>query len=116
MTLVSELHRVVLKPGSGQDSPILQDYAEFWKIPYTLNLIEPKGSIVFTSDRATAAQSSVHTPVILTLVGREEAERAASDAGVVVTSEDKLIRLPGRKVITVSMTADFHEHSGRRID
>jgi len=116
MTLVSELHPVVLKTGSGQDSPVLQDYAEFWKIPYTLNLIEPKGSIVFTSDRATAAQSSVHTPVILTPVGREEAERAASDAGIVVTSENKLIRLPVRKGITVSMRADFHEYSGSRIE
>src|SRR3989441_6127427 len=116
MTLVSELHPVVLKTGSGQDSPILQDYAEFWKIPYTLNLIEPKGSIVFTSDRSTAAQSSVHTPVILTPVGREEAERAASDAGVAVTSENKLIRLPVRKGTNVSMRADFHEYSGSRVE
>src|SRR5256712_8290532 len=116
MTLVSELHPVVLKPESGQDSPVLQDYAEFWKIPYTLNLIEPKGSVVFTSDRATAAQSSVHTPVILTPVGREEAERAASDAGAAVISEYKLIRLPVRKGTTVSMRADFHEYSGSRIE
>jgi len=116
MALVSELHPVVLKAETNEASNALQDYAEFWKIPYRLNLLEPKGSVLFTSDRATAAQSSVHGPVILTPVGREEAQKTASDAGVGVTSENKLLRLPVRKGITVSLRTNVYQYSGSRIE
>jgi len=116
MTLVSELHPVVLKAEADEASHTLQDYAEFWKIPYQLNLPKPNGSVIFTSDRSTAAQYSVHGPVILTPVGGEEAEKAASDTGVGVASKNKLLRLPVRKGITVSLRTTVYEYSGSRIE
>jgi len=116
MTLVSELHPVVLKAGTDEASRILQDYAEFWKIPYRMNLLEPKGSVLFTSDRSIAAESAIHGPVILTPVGLEEAEKMASYAGAAVTSEKKLVRLPVRKGITVSLRTNVYEYSGQRIE
>jgi len=49
-------------------------------------------------------------------VGREEAEKAASDAGAGVSSEKRLVRLPVRRGITVSIKANVYEYSGSRIE
>src|SRR5437773_6498576 len=103
MALLSKLHPVVLKAGTSKASNILEGYAAFWKIPYQLNILNAEESIIFTSDRATAFQSPSNHSVILTPVGREEAEKAASDAGAGVSSEKRLVRLPVRRGITVSM-------------
>src|SRR5213596_1007795 len=106
MALLSKLHPVVLKAGTSKASNILEGYAAFWKIPYQLNILNAEESIIFTSDRATAFQSPTNHSVILTPVGREEAEKAASDAGAGVSSEKRLVRLPVRRGTTVSMKAN----------
>src|SRR5438128_2372043 len=90
MALLSKLHPVVLKAGTTKASNILEGYAAFWKIPYQLNILNAEESIIFTSDRATAFQSPTNHSVILTPVGREEAEKAASAAGAGVSTEENL--------------------------
>src|SRR5205823_11597026 len=116
MALLSKLHPVVLKAGTTKASNILEGYAAFWKIPYQLNILNAVQSIIFTSDRATAFQSPTNHSVILTPGGREEAEKAASDAGAGVSSGKRLVRLPVRRGITVSMKANVYEYSGSRIE
>ena len=116
MALLSKLHPVVLKAGTSKASNILEGYAAFWKIPYQLNILNAEESIIFTSDRATAFQSPANHSVILAPVGREEAEKAASDAGAGVSSEKRLVRLPVRRGITVSIKANVYEYSGSRIE
>src|SRR5438093_2985627 len=116
MALLSKLHPVVLKAGTTTASNILEGYAAFWKLPYQLNILNAEQSIIFASDRATAFQSPTNHSVILTPVGREEAEKAASDAGAGVSSEKRLVRLPVRRGTTVSIKANVYEYSGSRIE
>src|SRR5207247_11394242 len=115
MALLSKLHPVVLKAGTTKASNILEGYAAFWKIPYQLNILNAEESIIFTSDIATAFQAPTNHSVILTPVGREEAEKAASDAGARVSSEKRLVRLAVRRSITDSMKPTVYEYSGSRI-
>jgi len=116
MALLSKLRPIVLKAGTDETSSTLEGYAEFWKIPHQLNVPDAQDSIVFTSDRTTAFQSSKQRSVILTPGGREEAEKAASDLGVRVSSTKRLVRLPVRKGTTVSLRADVYEYTGSRIE
>src|SRR5436309_3828872 len=116
MALLSKLRPIVLKAGTDEASGTLEGYAEFWKIPYQLNVPDAQDSIVFTSERVTAFQSPTQRSVILTPRGREEAEKAGSDLGVRVSSAKRLVRLPVGKGTTVSLRADVYQYSGSRIE
>ena len=115
LTMLPNFRPVVLKCTNDRELSVLKTYADFWKIPFQISNNGGAESTIFTSDRATATDRSRST-VVLSPVGKKEFEKTASEYGAKVSSEKRLIQLPVRRGIMVSLTTDVYEFSGSGIE
>lgn len=113
---VASYRPVTLKGGNDKDSRILQEYAEFWKIPYRLEYSEGQDSVVLSTLATELSQAEDHRSLIIAPAQRLEAEKVALETGVTVTSEKKLVRLPVGRNSTVSLSTELYQFSGAKIE
>src|SRR5436309_4825724 len=64
MIQVSQTRPVVLKSDSDNESNILREYADFWKIPYELNS-SIKGAAVFATNNMKGSGEARDSPLLI---------------------------------------------------
>lgn len=116
MSLQASFCPITLKGANEDDSKILQEYAEFWKIPYQLKAPAQKDSVVITSDKNAVPNAKDYRSLILAPTGPDDAQAVASEAGINVTTENRLVRLPIGKTSHVALTGEFYRFSGSQVE
>jgi hypothetical protein len=103
---------IVLKAKDSQNLTILKEYADFWKIPYTLEQLQDRDQILFTAGLVDAAISPGRGPVIISPVGIEEARSVARRFGLEFSKEEALLHLPVSPGTFVSLKTTLNQFSG----
>jgi hypothetical protein len=116
MTLASKLQKVVLVGESPHSRQLLEEFAQFWKVPYATDIQSGENSAIFTSQRDTAIATSQTGKVILAPLGVDEAEKLASEVGVSVKVENSLLTLPVGRETTVAIRTENYKFSGSNVE
>jgi hypothetical protein len=106
---------IVLGSRDPQNLAILQEYADFWKVPYTLEQVQDRGQLFLTAGLADSAVSPEGPPVIISPVGTEEAKSVARRFGLEIFKEEALLRLPVSSGTFVSLKTALNQFSGSRL-
>jgi len=114
--LTTRFAPIVLAGNSDHDSSILREYADFWKVPYTIGSEFDGEQILFASGPSKAVETCQSNPMIISPTGIEGAREIAQQFGLKVTSEEKLIRLPIASNASVSLSATVHQFSGPSLE
>jgi len=93
---------------------ILRQYAEFWKIPYTIRR-EDASVLVFCSGRPSKTEEP-DTPLILSPSGPESASSIAGDLALSVRKEKTRIELPVAPDVVASMQAELYCFMGDKLN
>jgi peptidoglycan/xylan/chitin deacetylase (PgdA/CDA1 family) len=108
--------RITLRATHPQGLEVLREYAEFWKIPYNLDLGLEEADLVISSGHLPGIERYDDTPVIITPNGYDESRRIADDLGIRVTQKEADIALPvSRGAHTFIRTSTF-QFDGPRIE
>jgi hypothetical protein len=103
---------VALSARDSQNLAILREYAEFWKIPYTLEQVQDRDQILLTEGMIDGAISPEHSPVIISPAEVEEAKRVARRFDLDVSKEEVLLRMPVSPGTFVSLKTTLNQFSG----
>jgi len=98
-----------------QNLAILREFADFWKVPYTLDQLQDGDQLFFTAGLADGAVSPEGYPVIISPVGIEEAKSVARQFGLEVFKEEALLHLPVSPGTFVSLKTVLNQFSGSRL-
>ena len=93
---------------------ILRQYAEFWKIPYTIKR-EDASVLVFCSGRSSKNEEP-DTPLILSPSGPESASSIAGDLALSVRKEKTRVELPVAPDVVASMQAELYRFMGDKLN
>jgi hypothetical protein len=110
VTLITQVRPIAISAASDFETGILQQYAEFWKIPYRAR-VETSGLPTFTTGHPLPRENSTSVPTVIT-PSTEDAERVARDNRLELTRRRLLLKLPVNRDTEVSIEADVHEFSG----
>jgi peptidoglycan/xylan/chitin deacetylase (PgdA/CDA1 family) len=114
MALVSPTHPIVLVGGSDSETQLLQDYAEFWKIPYTIG---PDGTgLPVVTTQSTNPGSSRKSPVVIVPRGQEQAERIAREYQLQHGMKIERLSLKSASTVQVSIVTEIHHFRGRSLE
>jgi hypothetical protein len=103
---------VALSARNSQNLTILKEYADFWKIPYTLEQIQDRDQILLTEGLIDGAIFPEHGPVIVSPAGIEEAKSVSRRFGLNVFKEEALLHLPVSPGTFVSLKTTLNQFSG----
>jgi peptidoglycan/xylan/chitin deacetylase (PgdA/CDA1 family) len=95
---------------------MLRDYAEFWKIPYTMTpqrIQDSSSSTIFTTALPTEEKDST---IIVSPCGTEQFDKTARELGLSISSKLGLIKLPVAKGVEVSLRTMVYEFSGTKVE
>jgi len=103
---------IALAGNNNHDLSILREYADFWKVPYTLGIQFDGKQIFVTSSSSKDVDLRGAYPVILSPTGIEGASEIARQFGLSMTSEETLVRLPVAPASSVSLQTKLYRFSG----
>jgi len=103
---------IVLAGDNDHDLSILSEYAEFWKVPYTLATQLDGKQILVISGLSKEVDMREKGPVIISPTGIEGAKEIARQFGLNVSSEETLVRLPVAPGASVSLQTKLYRFSG----
>jgi hypothetical protein len=95
---------------------ILREYADFWKIPYTLEHLQDEDQLLLTTGPTNNSISAEGGPVIISSVGIDEAKSVARRFGLEVFEEEALLHLPVSLGTFVSLRTTLNQFSGSRLE
>jgi hypothetical protein len=107
---------IVLAANDDHDTSILSEYAEFWKVPYTLRSQFDGKPILFTSSPSKEIDTQDSWPVIISPTGIEGAREIARQFGLDVAVKETLARLPISPGVSVSMQTRLYRFSGPNLE
>lgn len=99
-----------------QNLAVLQHYADFWKVPYTLERLQDEDQLFLTTELAEGAVTPEGDPVIISPVGIEEARSVARRLALEAFEEEALLRLPVSPSTFVSLRTTLNQFSGSRLE
>lgn len=99
---------------SDKETRVLREYAEFWKIPYTLSS-EDKAQTAFVTSGVFLSMGKVDNPIIITPT-RNEAERTAAKLGLGLSISRAHLSLPVAKGVEVAIETDILNFSGPELE
>lgn len=97
------------------DLSILKEYAEFWKVPFTLSSWIDERSTIFTSDPRIVEENH-SSPVILSPTRVDGARAIARRFGLKHTQKESQVRIPVSSNASVSFQTTLHHYSGQNLD
>jgi len=96
-----------------QDLAILKEYADFWKVPYTLEQLQDRNQLLFSAGLIDGSVVSAEgRPVIISPIGIEEAKNIAARFGLDAFREEATVRLPVSPGTFVSLKTTLNQFSG----
>ena len=108
---------IILAGKDKHDLSILREYADFWKVPYTLGNQMNGKQILVTSDPSKEVAMQEAGPVIISPTGIGGAKEIARQFGLHVTREAKLlVRLPVAPGASVSIETMPYRFSGHDLE
>jgi hypothetical protein len=107
---------ILIAGNNDDDLSILKEYAEFWKVPYTLDSKLDKEQILFTSSLSKGVETPTQKAVIVSPTGIEGATQIARQFGLKVSAEETLVRLPISSGVTVSVQTKLYRFSGPNLE
>ncbi len=114
MTLVSQIRPILITSGSASETKILEEYAEFWKIPYRSN-IEDRELPTFTTDPSLGRENTTDAPLIIT-PSAKDAQEIAEDHQLNLVHRAAILKLPVAYDAEVSIKTVVNEFSGPNIE
>ncbi len=99
-----------------EDLRVLREYAEFWKIPYSLAPASREDDVVVNSGPMREAETYGDASVIVSPSGREDFRRTAHQFNLQFSSREVCIRLPVAPGISASLTATVNQFQGPRLE
>jgi len=103
---------IALNARDSQNLGILREYADFWKIPYTLERLQNGDQTLFTAGLVEGAVSHERGPVIISPVGFEDAKSVARRFDLEVSKEEALLHMPISPGTFVSLKTTLNQFSG----
>src|SRR5712691_6701500 len=94
------------------DLSILKEYADFWKVPYSLGSQLHEKHLLFTSSPSQKFDTRDPTPVIISPTRIEGATQIARQFGLKVTSDETIVRIPITPTASVSLKTRLYRFSG----
>jgi hypothetical protein len=107
---------ILIAGNNDDDLSILKEYAEFWKVPYTLDSKLDKEQILFTSSLSKGVEKLPHKAVIVSPTGIEGATQIAHQFGLKVSAEETMVRLPISSGVAVSVQTKLYRFSGPNLE
>ena len=107
---------IVLVGNNNRDLSILREYADFWKVPYTLENQLDGRPLLVTSSLPKEVDMRGPGPVIISPTGIDGAKEIAQQFGSNVTSEETLVCLPVAPGASVSMRTKLYRFSGPNLE
>jgi len=107
---------IVLAGNDDHDLSILSEYAEFWKVPYTLRSQIDGKPILFTSRPRKEIDTQDSRPVIISPTRIEGAREIARHFGLDVTFKETPVRLPISPGVSVSLRTRLYQFSGPELE
>ena len=107
---------IVLAGNDDHDLSILTEYAEFWKVPYTLRSQVDRKNILFTSSLPKEIDTQDSRPAIFSPTRIEGAREIARHFGLDVTFEETPVRLPISPGVSVSLQTRLYQFSGPELE
>ena len=107
---------IVLAGNDDHDLSILSEYAEFWKVPYTLRSQIDQKPILFTSSPWEEIDTRDSRPVIISPTRIEGAREIARHFGLDVTPKETQVRLPISPGVSVSLQTRLYQFSGPELE
>src|SRR3989442_11312598 len=106
----------MLAGSDNHDLSILKEYADFWKVPYSLGSQFDEKHLMFTSSPSQKFDTRDPNPVIISPTRIEGATQIARQFGLKVTSDETLVRLPITPTASVSLKARLYRFSGTNVE
>ena len=107
---------IVLAANGDHDLSILSEFAEFWKVPYTLRSQFDGKPILFTSGPPKEIDTQGSRPVIISPTRIEGAREIARHFGLDVTFKETPVRLPISPGVSVSLQTRLYQFSGPELE
>jgi len=107
---------IVLAANGDHDLSILSEFAEFWKVPYTLRSQFDGRPILFTSGPPKEIDTQGSRPVIISPTRIEGAREIARHFGLDVTFKETPVRLPISPGVSVSLQTRLYQFSGPELE
>jgi hypothetical protein len=98
-----------------QNLAILKEYADFWKVPYTLERLQDEDPLLLTAGLSDDAVSLEGGTLIISPVGIDEAKSVARRFGLEAFKEEALLHLPVSPGTFVSLETTLNQFSGSRL-
>ena len=107
---------IVLAANGDHDLSTLTEYAEFWKVPYTLRSKFDGKPILFTSSPPSDIDTQDSRPVIISPTRIEGAREIARHFGLDVTFKETPVRLPISPGVSLSLQTSLYQFSGPELE
>jgi hypothetical protein len=107
---------VVLVSRTADELSILQEYADFWKVPYTTASQLGENNIRFASSPWNGFEATDSNPVMISPTGIEGATQIAQQFGLRMTTEETVVRLPISPGVSVSLQTKLYGFAGPGLD
>jgi peptidoglycan/xylan/chitin deacetylase (PgdA/CDA1 family) len=107
--------QIVLNAEDDPDGRILEEFADFWKIPYSRHKNHHEEQVLLTTGKKPFDKTD-NNPIIVSPSGQQGFREIAEELGVQVASKNTLIRLPVAPSIHVSIRTDLREFSGNQVE
>ena len=102
--------------GSNDDElSILKEYAEFWKVPFTLTSGTNEKSVLLTSNPGFV-DLSIASPVIISPTGVDGTRAIARKFGLEQSQKESQVRIPVSSSASVSFQTTLHQYSGLNLE
>jgi hypothetical protein len=99
-----------------QDLTILREYADFWKVPYTLEPPKERDQLLFASGLVDEAVSVGNHPLIISPAGMDGAKEIARRFSLEVTKKENQVHMPISSGTSVSLTTTLSQFSGPSLE
>src|SRR5713101_7707558 len=107
---------IALAGSNADDLSILKEYADFWKVPYTVGSPVEEKQVLFTSDPETAIDVRNSSPLVVSPTRIEGATQIARHFGLKVAIEEALVRMPISPGVSVSLLSELYRFSGPNLE
>lgn len=107
---------ITLAGSNSDELSILKEYADFWKVPYTVGSRVEEKHVLFTSDPKTATDVRSSGPLVVSPTRMEGATQIAQHFGLKVAIDEALVRLPISPGVSVSLQSKLYRFSGPNLE
>ena len=108
------LPRIVLASKRADNLALLREYADFWKVPYSLDWAEGKNTVIVSTEPLVDAKCAA--AVIVSPLKEEGFRSMAHKFGVSVNPRDGSVRLPYAPTVSTFLKTTLYEVSGPKLE